>query len=521
MKKIFSLLLSLVLVEFLYGHDQRTHQYIVREGYQLLKNQIGLIPIMDSHVGNDEINGPFQTGLIVTGAYREDEEDLVYHWSKDDKIPDVTDYYGNPIPGIIAWLAAQTAPSDPFVSTTHFWEADNGDSPNSEHLGYDDSGFSYRFFVANAYQKIKTYCGLYLSSSASWYVGAGNHFCCNGYDIDATGGASAYVADNSSYSRSFLSSISGNVSYDEMERYAPVCGSQCEYQFAMMKESKTNSGMTVQAADPIQLLDKKYLALLKEISDAKAANNYNPQNYLQSYQQLLTGYKDFVSSKSDKKIIKAALLRISQLYKGVDDTSGLKNYIAQGIAGAAMKSFELYFKRYRIWEFINGKDFSSALSAADDVSSSAVTDEDLLAEMLYEKGLIYKYYIMDSAKANEMYSSLMSKYPSSPLCKFASLEMSINPNYSPNNAAQDTIQSDELVVSVDNYPNPFNPATTIRYNLPASGHVTLKVYDILGREVATLINGEQQAGKHTVTFNGSTLSSGVYFYRLEAGKMLS
>ncbi len=68
-----------------------------------------------------------------------------------------------------------------------------------------------------------------------------------------------------------------------------------------------------------------------------------------------------------------------------------------------------------------------------------------------------------------------------------------------------------------NYPNPFNPTTTIVFNVLGSGFVSLKVYDVLGREVATLVNRQESAGGHTVTFDASRLPSGVYFYRLEAG----
>lgn len=66
-----------------------------------------------------------------------------------------------------------------------------------------------------------------------------------------------------------------------------------------------------------------------------------------------------------------------------------------------------------------------------------------------------------------------------------------------------------------NFPNPFNPSTTIRYAVPAAGHVTLTVYDILGRQVATLVNGTVTGGPHDVTWHPDNLASGVYLYRLE------
>lgn len=71
-----------------------------------------------------------------------------------------------------------------------------------------------------------------------------------------------------------------------------------------------------------------------------------------------------------------------------------------------------------------------------------------------------------------------------------------------------------------NYPNPFNPSTTISYSIPQSNLVQLSVYDILGRKVAVLVNGEQNIGNYTVEFDASTLSSGVYFYRLLSGNFV-
>jgi len=76
---------------------------------------------------------------------------------------------------------------------------------------------------------------------------------------------------------------------------------------------------------------------------------------------------------------------------------------------------------------------------------------------------------------------------------------------------------------MQNYPNPFNPATTIHYTLPRSSHVSLKVFDTLGKEVAALVNEQKPAGNHRATLNAANgkMSSGVYFYRLQADEYTS
>jgi hypothetical protein len=72
-----------------------------------------------------------------------------------------------------------------------------------------------------------------------------------------------------------------------------------------------------------------------------------------------------------------------------------------------------------------------------------------------------------------------------------------------------------------NYPNPFNPSTIVEYNIQEAGLVSLKVYDVLGKEVATLVNEEKAVGNHNVTFDAGNLPSGVYFYTIRAGNFIS
>ena len=71
-----------------------------------------------------------------------------------------------------------------------------------------------------------------------------------------------------------------------------------------------------------------------------------------------------------------------------------------------------------------------------------------------------------------------------------------------------------------NYPNPFNPSTSITYQLPRKGHVVLKVYNTLGKEVAELVNETKEEGVYSVTFNGDNLPSGMYFYKIQSSEFI-
>jgi hypothetical protein len=92
-----------------------------------------------------------------------------------------------------------------------------------------------------------------------------------------------------------------------------------------------------------------------------------------------------------------------------------------------------------------------------------------------------------------------------------------NGTYKYSSEAEITVAVRKVIALNQNYPNPFNPTTTITFTLAQDGFTTLKIYDVLGREVTTLVNGEMKSGVvNTVNFNASNLSSGVYFSRLES-----
>jgi hypothetical protein len=82
------------------------------------------------------------------------------------------------------------------------------------------------------------------------------------------------------------------------------------------------------------------------------------------------------------------------------------------------------------------------------------------------------------------------------------------------------LQSPEIVTTYalsQNYPNPFNPTTTIAYQIPNDGKVTIKIFDVTGREVTTLVDEFKSSGQYSVKFDASRLSSGIYFYSIRSG----
>lgn len=112
-------------------------------------------------------------------------------------------------------------------------------------------------------------------------------------------------------------------------------------------------------------------------------------------------------------------------------------------------------------------------------------------------------------------SNLLSEEDGQPLIDYSF--MIINFIYNGNAPAVIPAISENTFSLKQNYPNPFNPSTTIEYTAPVNTHVTLKIYDILGKEITTLVDKYQNSGSYIVIWNASNLSSGVYFYKLVAG----
>jgi hypothetical protein len=118
-------------------------------------------------------------------------------------------------------------------------------------------------------------------------------------------------------------------------------------------------------------------------------------------------------------------------------------------------------------------------------------------------------YVDTTIAAGQIYTYRIQAYKSSVGSEYSN-EVSLNLT-----GVKKEVLPKEYSLS-QNYPNPFNPVTRIKYSVPKTGYLTIKVYDLMGRKVATIFDGVQQAGNYTAILDGSNLTSGIYFYRMEA-----
>lgn len=176
-------------------------------------------------------------------------------------------------------------------------------------------------------------------------------------------------------------------------------------------------------------------------------------------------------------------------------------------------------------EITNRRDFASAIAEYQQLLQSAITDVDR-AICLFALFNINANGVRDRNEAQHYLTQLQNQYPTDIRTRVASARFASMIDAQGGNGMQkpSIAGGPEVMTSLptefallQNYPNPFNPSTTIKYNLPIDAHVTLKLYDVLGREVLTLVDEQAKGGYHSTTLDASRFSSGVYFYRIQAG----
>lgn len=255
-----------------------------------------------------------------------------------------------------------------------------------------------------------------------------------------------------------------------------------------------------------------YKDLFKKVkADISNSTVFDKQKFSNDYKQLVDLSKSFIEKHSQSFEAKLALRYIAGSYKKLNELEELQNYLLVLANDKKMNALNGSAKRHLIDCYTSKKEYDSALLVADEIVKEQKDDLGLTIDALSTKGFIFEYYLNNKSKAESIYREVLNNY--SKKAHFAKNRLSemgfkVDSEHFSNQAM------DETKLDMSNYPNPFNPTTKISFSLNESGRISLKVFDVLGKEVANLADGYFESGKHTATFDGSNLASGIYFYRL-------
>jgi len=245
--------------------------------------------------------------------------------------------------------------------------------------------------------------------------------------------------------------------------------------------------------------------------------------------EAIAGYVQRFKKETSKETKKYLLARLAECYRRSDGklvpsakkdfTDFLNKKVRQNISN----SDELYATTLEVENMFLLKEgnYEGAIENFKTLRSTFSKNKDIHQNALFNLGYLYYYQLVDSAKGKEYFDELKANYPNDELTQQAMLMLGEIDSVVFKGLGKEA----ELVEKIEipnhyelsqNYPNPFNPTTTIHYQIPNAGHVMLKVYDMLGREVATLVDEMKESGFYTIVFHAEKLASGMYIARLTA-----
>ena len=403
---------------------------------------------------------------------------------------------------------------DLYNSVIELWQYDNTE------------GVNYAVYSHNSSNIDISYCTIYDANRAIYTSGSsadiwGMAFCGNTYDIYRTGGGTIWIEDDNMLFSDYPEDCTYGVEEELPETY-DICG--VYKRITTTSAPAGNSAQDPQLAVSLQNNEgvDEYSAgasiirgIKSEIREKKESGiETNRQDYASDYVRAIGLFKQVIDRYPDSHWSINALSRIQASYRELGEFEQLSEYADSLLDDPKYLALRPHVLNSLIPYYIHSSDYQKALQLSDEILANS-PDDQLDCEILYGEGVINRFFLDNQAKASEIFKKVISSYPDHPTSLSARRQLEdMDVEYTEEDSS--SAQTDRQLV-IQSYPNPFNPSNTIRFALPEEGQVILKVYDVLGREVATLVNELRPAGSHVVTFDGSRLVSGVYIYRLEAG----
>jgi len=362
----------------------------------------------------------------------------------------------------------------------------------------------YNSYTGNIrYSSIEGYdFGVY-AASYSEIMTSGMSFCNNMIDLWASSGCWLYMQSGQ---LSYPGSYYGNVTFGQTPTY---CGNNAE-----RRDDTQLAKNAVAQSSNLDKANTAFRALLMDENISKS--NKITEDSKTKVKDVISQYKNILLSEVTKTEQHEILSKLSVCNRILQEENGFADYVTSLLTNKQVPS---EMKRFLIPSLVSKGSYSQAINLIDEISTYQDITADLKYELLYEKGTIQKYYLDEEDLSEKVFADLYKNGGDHILAQFAKAQLNeeydldegSNPKASDNNKL-------EKDFSVSSYPNPFNPTAIIEYQIPKDGLVNLVVYNILGQVVAELVNEHQTIGRYSVKFDASSLPSGVYIYKLQAGE---
>jgi type IX secretion system substrate protein/trypsin len=342
------------------------------------------------------------------------------------------------------------------------------------------------------------------ANSGSYISVVGSHFCHNLIDLYTTGSTSQiYCRD---YILSYDGATAGNVQLSDPVGFCSGNGAILSNSSQLKKSQEIVNGK----------LREANLAFRELLSDESIRKSRKlTENNKNKVKDVILQYNSVLLENLSKGDINEALRRLSACYRMLNEEGVFADYVSNLVES---KSVPSEMKRFLIPSLVRKGNYNEAIKLIDEISDYKDISTDLKYELLYEKGTILKYQLKESELSEKVFAELYKNGGDHILAKYARAQLEEQSDLDDGNKEikKDNSESNDDF-SINSYPNPFNPTTTIAYQIPTDGFVNLVVYNTLGQVVSMLVNEHQTSGKYSVQFNASNLPSGVYFYKIESG----